>query len=113
LSPSVLLNRIEAKRRALDGQGKLLVSLSYHSVLARGYAVVRDSNGAMVRAAAGLSAGALLDIEFRDDHIGAEVTSTGSPTRGGTAPTSATAPRPDPGIRVPQRRQSKDQGTLF
>lgn len=113
LSPAALLNRIEAKRRALDSHTKLLVSLSYHSVLARGYAVVRDRDGLMVRAAAGLATGTAIEIEFRDGRVGAEVMTPSGPRRGGSDPASTGATRAGPGIRVPLRRQSKDQGTLF
>src|SRR5690606_20445129 len=44
-----LENRVLHNRRRLDGTVKLLASLSYQSVLARGFAVVRAAGGAMIR----------------------------------------------------------------
>ena len=65
--------------RSLD---QLLRSLSYRSVLARGFALVR-SGGEPLHSAAGLAAGAALDIEFHDGHVGAVATS-GGPARRAT-----------------------------
>ncbi len=45
---------------------RLLRTLSYKSVLARGFSLVRDENGQPVRSNKGLDAGAVLDIEFGD-----------------------------------------------
>ncbi|PKP99918.1 MAG: exodeoxyribonuclease VII large subunit, partial [Alphaproteobacteria bacterium HGW-Alphaproteobacteria-12] len=65
--------------RRLDGTGKLLESYSYHGVLKRGYAVVRDAEGKPVRMAAGQNAGDALDIEFADGRLGAVVAPGGAP----------------------------------
>src|SRR5512144_2584274 len=62
---------LERSRRRLDGQAKLLQTLGYHNVLARGFALVRDADGDMVRRASEVGAGAALDIEFADGHVGA------------------------------------------
>lgn len=62
-------NRLEARRRRLDALGKFLVSLSYQSVLERGYALVRNEDGRMLRAAALIGKGDNLDIEFADGHV--------------------------------------------
>jgi exodeoxyribonuclease VII large subunit len=70
-SGQALLNRIAVRRRDLDGTAALLKSLGYQSVLSRGFALVRDETGAMVRRAASISAGAALNIEFSDGQIGA------------------------------------------
>ncbi len=64
---------IDRARHRLDGQAKLLSTLGYHNVLARGFALVRDTKGVMVRSASGLSVSEMLDIQFTDGHIGAEV----------------------------------------
>ena len=58
----------------IDQLGKLLDSYSFHSVLNRGFALVRDQDGQPVLAAAGLSAGDSLGIEFADGRVGAKVT---------------------------------------
>lgn len=78
------LSRAEARHlgdlaRRLDGTGKLLESYSYHGVLKRGYAVVRDASGTPVRTAAGQNAGDALDIEFADGRLGAVVAPGGAP----------------------------------
>ena len=64
---------IEAKlgryRVALDNQGKLLASLGYQNVLARGFTLVRDEQGRMLRRAIDVTTGQALDIEFADGHV--------------------------------------------
>ena len=62
---------LERSWRRLDGQAKLLETLGYHNVLARGFALVRDADGEMVRRASEVTSGAALDIEFADGHVGA------------------------------------------
>jgi exodeoxyribonuclease VII large subunit len=62
---------IERARRKLDEQAKLLGTLAYHNVLTRGFTLVRDASGAMLRRASEVKPGAALDIEFADGHIGA------------------------------------------
>jgi exodeoxyribonuclease VII large subunit len=75
---------------------RLADTLSYHSVLARGFAVVKDAEGTIVKRAASVSAGTVLDIEFADGKIAA--------VAGSGAPKAKAAPRPKPG---------SGQGTLF
>ncbi|MGQ0671300.1 MAG: exodeoxyribonuclease VII large subunit [Hyphomicrobium sp.] len=104
-----LANRIDAKARALESQAKLLASLSYQSVLARGFALVRDADGAMVRSAARVAAADVLSIEFRDGRVGVVAQGGGEgPLSDG--PRSAMA---EPGVRVPKRRRGSGQGNLF
>ena len=62
---------------SLAQAGKLLESLSYKAVLARGYAVVTDAAGHLVRGRAGLSPGDPVTIEFGDGGVGATI--SGSP----------------------------------
>lgn len=50
----------------LDGQARLLETLSYQSVLRRGYAVVRDADGVPLKGLAALSAGEGISIEMQD-----------------------------------------------
>jgi len=90
-----------AERRVarLDRASGLLEALSYHGVLARGFALVRDGHGVPLRSATATSPGLALDIEFADGRVGATV-------NGGAAPAAGTA-KPKP------RSGSKDQGSLF
>jgi len=65
----------------------LLESFSYQRVLERGFALVRDAQGAPVTAAAGLSPGDDLAIRFSDGEVGARVT-------GGFGPEPMGVPKP-------------------
>ena len=65
--------QIGDRRRHLDGCAKLLASLSYHGVLQRGYALVRDSEGRTLRSTSQVSAGQGLDIKVADGRIDAQV----------------------------------------
>jgi len=85
----------ERRRVRLAQAWRLADTLSYHSVLARGFAVVKDAEGAIVKRAASVSAGNLLDIEFADGKVAA--------VAGGAARPRA-APRDKP---------SGGQGSLF
>ncbi|MDB5528835.1 MAG: exodeoxyribonuclease large subunit [Devosia sp.] len=55
------------RRSALDQAGKLLASVGYESVLARGFAIVTDGQGQLVRSKQGLEAGDPLTIRFAND----------------------------------------------
>jgi len=95
-----LLGEVAAHRRHLDASGKLLCSLSYHGVLRRGYALVRDDEGRTLRSVAQATAGKALDIELADGRFGALV-------QGSRRTPLATRPR--------RRTAAKgdDQGSLF
>src|ERR1700730_16131293 len=60
--------------RQVDQLGKLLESYSFHSVLNRGFALVRDQDGHPILTVAGTRAGDTIGIEFADGRIGARVT---------------------------------------
>jgi exodeoxyribonuclease VII large subunit len=64
LQAALLRDRIR-----LDNQGKLLASLGYHNVLARGFTLIRDEAGRMLRRASEVSGGQALDVEFADGHV--------------------------------------------
>ena len=91
-------------RRAdrLERAAKLLTAVSYHGVLARGFALVRSEAGKPMRSAASVDPGARVDIEFADGRVRAK-----AEVRDITGP---------PGVR-PVRRRRRDpdpgQGTLF
>ncbi len=57
------------RRSALDQAGKLLASVGYESVLARGFAIVTDGEGQLVRTKQGLDAGDPLTIRFANDEM--------------------------------------------
>ena len=95
-----VLARVADHRRHLDGCGKLLASLSYHGVLQRGYALVRDSEGRTLRSTAQVAAGQLLDIELADGHVDAQALSGGAQGRRQAA--AARAHRVAPEERSPE-----------
>ena len=61
----------ETKR--LAQLASLLESFSFHRVLERGYAVVRDAGGKPVTAAAATSPGQQVAVQFHDDSVGAVI----------------------------------------
>ncbi|MCX2723916.1 exodeoxyribonuclease VII large subunit [Roseibium salinum] len=75
------LARVNQEKARLDGLQKLLKSLSYKDVLARGYAVVRDDGGQPVRSAETVSSGAALSIEFADGTVDAVAMSGSAPSK--------------------------------
>ena len=116
LSPSVLRNRLHrwrdryesrakrlqpCARAGLDRLGKhlaglqrILTALSYQGVLARGFALVRDTAGEPVRSAGAVTTNDPLEIEFADGRVPAVVT-------GGTA------------TRKRRNPDKRGQGSLF
>jgi exodeoxyribonuclease VII large subunit len=64
------LMQLLAKRQdRFTAETKLLQAMSYKSVLARGFAVVRDNAGQPIRAAVDVKANATLAIEFADGEV--------------------------------------------
>jgi exodeoxyribonuclease VII large subunit len=106
---------IDRRRARLDRAGQLLDALSYHGVLARGFALVRAEDGRPLRAAAAVSPGLRLDIEFADGRVGATAdgaTVAGS-SAGGTRAPVARGAAADPGRPKSRRAVNPGQGSLF
>jgi exodeoxyribonuclease VII large subunit len=93
LSPQLVATRIDKWRQRLDGQSKMLVALSYQSVLKRGYAVVRDEAGRMVRSRGQVTGGMMLDIEVADGHVAATAIGDEPPAERAKAVVGAQAAR--------------------
>lgn len=87
---------IERREERVAQLGKLLESFSFHSVLNRGFALVRDQDDQPMLAASGAKAGDTVSIEFADGKVGARITD-GART---------TAPKPAP----PARRRGPGDG---
>jgi exodeoxyribonuclease VII large subunit len=101
-----------ARRRQLEGHAKLLASLSYQSVLGRGFALVRDEAGHMVREAAALHAGDRLELEFRDGRADAGVSGVRlNEARDAPKPVDKSK-TPNPTLRT-RRSGGSGQGSLF
>jgi len=71
--PPALKRTTTEKKQRLVSLGKLLDSLSHKSVIKRGFALVTNADGKLVRAAAQLSANDALVLEFADGKVGARV----------------------------------------
>lgn len=63
----LLIERVKRRSQELD---RLMRTLSYESVLERGFAVVFDAQGKPVKQAAAVSPGDALSIRFRDGDVG-------------------------------------------
>src|SRR5579872_7095341 len=57
-------NLLDARWARCERDAQLLAAFSYRSVLARGFALVRDRTGRPLRAAAAVSVGTAMDVEF-------------------------------------------------
>ena len=73
---------IDQRRTMLSTNVKLLTSLSYKSVLQRGYALVRNEVRIPLHAAAQVKPGQELRIEFHDGEIAAQASGPPPPPKG-------------------------------
>ena len=64
-------NLLEVRWARCERDAQLLAAFSYRGVLARGFALVRDSAGHPLRTASAVGAGMPIEIEFSDGRIGA------------------------------------------
>jgi exodeoxyribonuclease VII large subunit len=64
-------NYLQRRLDRVRSAEQLLKAFSYQGVLKRGFALVRDGEGRPLRAAAGVTGGMRLDIEFADGRVGA------------------------------------------
>jgi exodeoxyribonuclease VII large subunit len=101
------LQRLSAR---VGHSGQLLGALSYRSVLARGFALVRDEAGHAVRVAANVGPGARLDLEFADGHVGATADADGAAAKPAAPKPVASEPKPAAPRRVVK---PVGQGSLF
>ena len=70
-SPTPVAALVREKRARLDGLVARLEGVSYQAVLARGFALVADAEGAPLTTAAAVPAGGRLTITFADGAVGA------------------------------------------
>jgi exodeoxyribonuclease VII large subunit len=69
----------ERRHKRIEALDQLLRSLSYQSVLARGFAVVRDAADVPIASSAGIRSGDTLNVELRDGQV--RVLATSSPAK--------------------------------
>jgi len=92
---------LDRARRRVEAQAKLLSTLGYHNVLARGFTLVRAADGTMLRKASEVKPGAALDIEFADGHVEAHADPRGVKGKG------------EAEAKEPRRRSDEKQGSLL
>ncbi len=71
----------QSRHQHLSSLSKLLATLGYRQVLARGFALVRDGDGRPLRGIDDVQGAAALDIEFADGHIAATAARIARPRR--------------------------------
>ena len=74
----------------LEGLGQLLRALSHQGVLARGFALVRDSAGKPLHRATRTAPGMSVEIEFQDGRRGATITGEKPTPKAGKKPADGT-----------------------
>ncbi|MCW5646285.1 MAG: exodeoxyribonuclease VII large subunit [Sphingopyxis sp.] len=105
LRPSLLARRWDRDRARLAGLGRLLDSLDPRALLSRGYAMVRDTGGAIVTTAARAQAAGTMRLQFADGEVRVAVGDSDAPP-----PAPASASR---SARRPLQPREKGQGELF
>jgi exodeoxyribonuclease VII large subunit len=100
-----VMTLVQRQQARVQASSQLLGALSYRSVLARGFALVRDEQGAALHAAANIGAGARLSIEFADGRVGV--------TADGDRPAAAAREAKPASSAAPKKAPKIDQGSLF
>jgi exodeoxyribonuclease VII large subunit len=99
--------RLERARTSLSQADRLMATLSHKAVLARGFALVRDADGTVLKRASEVAAGAALSIEFADGTTNAIATS-------GSAIAASGEAKPKPVARPAAKvKEPGNQGSLF
>lgn len=115
LRPALLTRAWDRDRARLEGLGRLLASLDPRALLARGYAMVRDAEGAIVTTADGARGAGHLRLMFADGEVPVQVAGADLPPPGSAssalpspAPTAPRAPR-----KASDAAPGRGQGELF
>ena len=99
---TALKRQLETQSRRLDRAGKLLDAYSYKGTLDRGFALVRDEAGAVIRSTSRVASGQAVSLTFADGELGAVIAGGASPK----------APRKS--AKPPKQKQGdKKQADLF
>jgi len=110
-----LITTMQRLAARVGHSSQLLAALSYRSVLARGFALVRDEQGHAVHAAASVGPGARLDLEFSDGRVAATTDADGPAAERVAKPASEPRASPtEPKASAPKRiAKPVGQGSLF
>ena len=102
--------RMKRLHDALREQTRVLDSVSYERVLARGFALVTGADGSLVRSAASVADGDALKLRFADGEVGVTAGGgSGGPKSAPPTPATPEVQRP----RIRRRTTGGDQGSLF
>jgi exodeoxyribonuclease VII large subunit len=104
---TAIRHELVRSRRELAAKERMLQSLSYMSVLKRGYAVIRDESGSPIAAAAQLASGVPISIEFSDGRVAAVTGEVGASPVAAPQATKKRAGKPA------ESSGTLKQGTLF
>ena len=102
-----LTQQSQQRATRLASLSQLLTSLSYRNVLARGFALVRDEQGAPIHSSSLIAPGLTLTLEFADGQ--AKVTSLGGDMPSGDKPASSKSTLSS----TPRRKPKGEQADLF
>ncbi|PHR23713.1 MAG: exodeoxyribonuclease VII large subunit [Hoeflea sp.] len=94
---------LDQHKRGLGAQSRMLQSLSYQSVLGRGFAVVRGQDRALLSRAAQVETGTMIAVEFADGEVSALASSSDQPISAPKKPARAKA----------GKSKEPGQGSLF
>jgi exodeoxyribonuclease VII large subunit len=97
-----MLNLLDRHAARVERADKLLLAFSYREVLKRGFALVRDGEGHPLHAAANVTSGMHLSLEFSDGRVNAVAEGDAVPR-----------PVPPPRRRLRPRGGDDGQGSLF
>ena len=109
-------SHLQQKRQSLETLSHLLNSLGYQNVLARGFALVRDEAGEMVRSAAHLTSGDMVNVEFVDGKVLAEIKGEGEVAQGKSVKKTPAEVKRSPRTKKKKKDDGSDngaQGSLF
>jgi len=104
--------RQENRRARLISAAQMLGAVSYHGVLKRGFALVRDKANRPLRRAADVHPAETMRIEFADGVVAAVAEGRPRAPSGAATQASPDAPRPRP-KRARSHNGGEGQGTLF
>ncbi|TPP09550.1 exodeoxyribonuclease VII large subunit [Rhizobium glycinendophyticum] len=107
---SAVVTDLRRARQALVAQDRVLQSLSYTNVLARGYAVIRDADNRPLTRAGAVTYGQGIELQFADGRVKAVAGEDVPPPDPSAVPPTRAAP-----AQKPQRKSEPPagQGSLF
>ncbi|MEO9959267.1 MAG: exodeoxyribonuclease VII large subunit, partial [Nisaea sp.] len=104
---------VDQQANRLDAAGRLLESNSYEQTLKRGFALVRDADGAPVTSAGGLSEGDGVSIHFGDGARDAVIAGVAAAAAAGTSKPAEEASEPKASPKPKPKKPDPAQGSLL